>query len=83
MAVNQVTPFGIATSDEETIYAWHVLPLPLYLQHEKRLLEQAEGYCDDITASESFRLLKADPEAKVILYCTFSPHLSRQRADVM
>ena len=69
IVVNQVTPFNISTSDTEHLYAWHVLPLPIYSQHEDQLLKQPAGFCDDISKSESFRILKDDPDAKVILYC--------------
>jgi len=68
-AANQVTPFTIQTPDEERLYVWHVLPLPVYNRHETRLLAQAPGFCNDITTSESFRLLKEDPDARVLIFC--------------
>ena len=37
---NQVTPFTLKTSDGESIYAWHILPLKLYGEH----LEGLTGY---------------------------------------
>ncbi|KAL6829339.1 alpha/beta-hydrolase [Trichoderma sp. SZMC 28015] len=43
-AKNQVTPFGLQTSDGETIYAWHIMPLPLYLQHETTVATQDLGF---------------------------------------
>ncbi|CAK7221247.1 hypothetical protein SBRCBS47491_004463 [Sporothrix bragantina] len=67
-ARNQVTSFHIPTEDGESIHAWHVLPLPVYRQHEEALQVQQTGHCADITASESFRILKDDPSAKLILY---------------
>lgn len=66
--MNQVTPFGLKTSDNETLYSWHILPLPLYIRNEEALLKQTPGYQDDVTTAESFRLLKDDPKAKLILY---------------
>lgn len=66
---NQVTPFGLKTSDDETIYAWHIMPLPLYLQNEAVVSKQVLGYSEDFTATESFRLLKEDPEARLVLTC--------------
>ncbi|KAK5992499.1 Lysophosphatidylserine lipase ABHD12-like protein [Cladobotryum mycophilum] len=66
-AKNQVTPFGLKTSDGETIYAWHILPLPLYLQHEATVATQDLGFIQDFTKTESFRLLKSDSEARLIL----------------
>ncbi|UKZ48790.1 hypothetical protein TrVGV298_003022 [Trichoderma virens] len=66
-AKNQVTPFGLQTSDGETIYAWHIMPLPLYLQHETTVATQDMGFCNDFTQTESFRLLASDPEARLII----------------
>ncbi|KAL7811830.1 Alpha/Beta hydrolase protein [Trichoderma gracile] len=66
-AKNQVTPFELQTSDGETIYAWHILPLPLYLQHETTVATQDVGFCNDFTQTESFRLLSSDPEARLII----------------
>lgn len=69
VAENQVTPFGLVTADGETLYAWHVMPLPLYLRHEAVISSQPTGYCQDFTAAESFRLLKEDPDSRLVLYC--------------
>lgn len=63
-----MTPFGLKTPDNETLYSWHILPLPLYIQNEKALLKQTPGYQEDVTTAESFRLLKDDPKSKLILY---------------
>ncbi|CEJ85289.1 hypothetical protein VHEMI03725 [[Torrubiella] hemipterigena] len=67
-AKNQVSPFGLKTTDGETLYAWHILPLPIYLQNEELLVNEPTGYIQDITQATSFRLLKEDPKAKLILY---------------
>ncbi|VUC35805.1 unnamed protein product [Clonostachys rosea] len=67
-ARNQVTPFKLNTSDGERLYAWHLLPLPLYLQNEASLAAQTPGLADDVTTTESFRLLKHDPEARLVLH---------------
>ncbi|CAK7269585.1 hypothetical protein SEPCBS119000_003643 [Sporothrix epigloea] len=67
-AKNQVTSFHLPTEDGESIHAWHVLPLPVYRQHEAVLQTQPLGHCADVTASESFRILKDDPSAKLIVY---------------
>lgn len=64
-----MTPFSIPTADGETLYAWHILPLPLYLQNEAALEAQAPGFCESFTQTESFRLLKEDPESRLVLYC--------------
>ncbi|CAK7221202.1 hypothetical protein SCUCBS95973_004414 [Sporothrix curviconia] len=67
-ARNQVTSFHLPTEDGESIHAWHILPLPVYRQHEEALQVQQTGHCADVTASESFRILKEDPTAKLIVY---------------
>ncbi|KAF4124917.1 LOW QUALITY PROTEIN: abhydrolase domain-containing protein 12 [Geosmithia morbida] len=72
-ARNQVTPFQLGTADGETIYAWHILPLPTYLQNEDALSVGSPAFAQDVTQTESFKLLKEDPEAKVILNCGFIP----------
>ncbi|TQV96439.1 abhydrolase domain-containing protein [Cordyceps javanica] len=59
---NQVTPFALKTTDQESIYAWHILPLPLYYKNEDRLAAQPSGLAADITKSEAFWLLKSDPD---------------------
>ncbi|SPQ24590.1 f0ecaa5f-2b09-4c8b-8d2c-b1ecef185439 [Thermothielavioides terrestris] len=66
-AKNQVTPFHITTADNLTLYAWHILPMTLYAQHESKLVSQPTGFCPDITATENFRLLRDDPTAKLII----------------
>ncbi|RQM08833.1 hypothetical protein DH86_00002974 [Scytalidium sp. 3C] len=68
-AKNQVTPFNITTPDHETIYAWHILPLGLYAQHEYELLQEPSGCVEDITRTKAFELLKNDPESRLIISC--------------
>ncbi|KAI6081014.1 alpha/beta-hydrolase [Hypoxylon rubiginosum] len=67
-ARNQVTAFSLNTVDGQTIYSWHILPLPTYLKHEHKLQAQQPGFSDDITKTASFRLLKDDPEARLVIY---------------
>ncbi|PNH44317.1 hypothetical protein VD0004_g3332 [Verticillium dahliae] len=67
-ATGQVTPFFLKTPDEVELYAWHIAPLPLYLQNEEALSTQKPGVSEDITATESFRVLKEDPKARVVVY---------------
>lgn len=66
-AQNQVTPFTLSTPDQESIYAWHILPLPLYYKNENTLAVQSSGLVADITTSEAFRLLKGDVDAKLVI----------------
>jgi abhydrolase domain-containing protein 12 len=68
-ASNQVTPFFLQTPDAETIYAWHIMPLPLYLQHESTLsIQEPASSSKNFTTTDSFRLLKEDPDARLVLY---------------
>lgn len=65
---NQVTPFRLTTPDGETLHAWHVLPLETYRKHQEELREEPTGLCLDITERLSFKLLKDDPDARLVLY---------------
>ncbi|KAK8064490.1 hypothetical protein PG994_007128 [Apiospora phragmitis] len=67
-ARNQVTPFSIQTADGETLYAWHVLPLRAYLKNEDKLQAQPAGFAEDVTSTESFRMLREDPDARLVVY---------------
>jgi pimeloyl-ACP methyl ester carboxylesterase len=70
---NQVTPFSLTTADNQTLYAWHILPLPLYAQHEATLSTHPTGFSNNITTTQNFRLLRDDPTAKLIISCTSPP----------
>ncbi|KAI0468562.1 Alpha/Beta hydrolase protein [Xylaria cf. heliscus] len=65
-AKNQVTPFTLVSGDE-SLYAWHVLPLKSVLKHEDRLQTTPVGHSDNITATESFKILKEDPDAQLVI----------------
>lgn len=45
------------------------MPLPLYLQNEASIATQTPGLAPDVTSTEAFRLLKEDPEARLIVSC--------------
>ncbi|KAM7207904.1 Alpha/Beta hydrolase protein [Naviculisporaceae sp. PSN 640] len=66
-AKNQVTPFNLKTSDGETIYAWHVLPLQLYGKHQDELVAQPVGQSPDITKTLNFKLLKENPNSRLVI----------------
>ncbi|KAI1333857.1 alpha/beta-hydrolase [Xylariaceae sp. FL0016] len=66
-ATNQVTPFSLSSVDGESIYAWHILPLATYLEHEEKLQAQPSGFSHDITKTESFKVLKDDPDARLVI----------------
>ena len=65
---NQVSPFSIKTSDGERLYAWHILPIELYRKHELPLVAEPIGFVSDITSRLAFRLLRDDPEARLIIH---------------
>lgn len=46
-AQGQVTPFGVKTADGESLYAWHVMPLGLWAEHDDEVLKQREQGADD------------------------------------
>lgn len=68
---NQITPFNFSTPDGETIYAWHVMPLGLYAKYESEILQQPSGCAKDITKTKAFRLLRGDPDSRLIINCEF------------
>ncbi|KAI0877764.1 Alpha/Beta hydrolase protein [Hypoxylon argillaceum] len=65
-ARNQVTPFTLP-SGNESLYAWHILPLRSLLKHEDRLRSELTGYSNNITESASFKILKDDPDAQLVI----------------
>ena len=66
----QVTPFTLATPDDETLQVWHILPLDIYVRHETALTAELHqsGNVPDITKTPSFDLLRDDSSARVVLY---------------
>lgn len=65
-AKGQVRPFNLSTPDGEVLYGWHILPINIYAQHEPDL-----GSADPTINSRT--LLENDPNARVIVNCTFHP----------
>ncbi|KAH8594701.1 Alpha/Beta hydrolase protein [Bisporella sp. PMI_857] len=66
-AKNQITPFRFTTPDHEDIYAWHVLPLAVYVKHESGLLQEPSGFVKDITERKAFKILRDDPSSHLII----------------
>ena len=64
-----MTPLNISTSDGETLFAWHILPIGLYAKHEEELLAETTWLSDDVTERKGFQLLVDDPESKLIILC--------------
>jgi abhydrolase domain-containing protein 12 len=65
---NQATPFSIKSSSGGTLYAWHILPIELYRQHEPALIAEPTGFVLDITSRFAFKLLRDDPDARLIIH---------------
>ncbi len=65
---NQVTPFNIKSGGSENLYAWHILPEEVYRKHEQELHGEPSGFVPDITTRLAFRLLRDDPDARLIIH---------------
>ena len=64
---NQVTPFHIATNDGEKLFAWLIAPLGVYARHADEFIQEQSGV-EDIEEKLAFKLLKNDPEARLLIY---------------
>ena len=64
----QTTPFAIKSSAGGPLYAWHILPVELYRQHEAALLAEPSGFASDVTSRFAFKLLRDDPDARLIIH---------------
>ncbi|VUC24949.1 unnamed protein product [Clonostachys rosea] len=67
-AHNQVTPFYIPTPDGERLHSWHILPLAAYIDNQPELLAQESGLVDRFEETLNFKLLKNNPNARLVLY---------------
>ncbi|KAL8898784.1 MAG: hypothetical protein Q9207_006525 [Kuettlingeria erythrocarpa] len=65
---NQVIPFHIRSSDGALLYAWHIIPIELYRRHERDLLAEPAGLVSDVSSRMAFKLLRDDPEARLIIH---------------
>ncbi len=66
-AENQVTPFHIATKDGHRLFTWLVTPLGVYARYLNEFVTEQPGV-EDITDKLAFRLLRDDPEARLLIY---------------
>ncbi|KAL2369227.1 hypothetical protein RJZ57_006376 [Blastomyces gilchristii] len=65
---SQVQPFNIRTPDNETLYAWHIIPPQLFKESEAAFLANpSSGPAEDITKTTAFKLLAQDPNARVVI----------------
>jgi abhydrolase domain-containing protein 12 len=68
---NQATPFHITTDDDVILHVWHVLPLGAYWRNYEELIRQglpAGSSSVEFTQTLNFRLLRDDPEARLVIY---------------
>lgn len=65
---NQATPFSIQSSIDGTLFAWHILPIESYREHEISLVAEPSGFASDITSRLAFKLLRDDPDARLIIH---------------
>ena len=65
---SQTAPFFIKSSTGGMLYAWHILPIELYRQHESALVAEPTGFALDFTSRFTFRLLRDDPDARLIIH---------------
>ena len=65
---SQTTPFFVQSSTGNSLYAWHILPIELYRRHESALIAEPPGFAEDITSRFAFKLLRDDPEARLIIH---------------
>jgi hypothetical protein len=45
------------------------LPVDAYLDHEREIAREPGGPADDFTTSIGYKLLKEDPESRIVINC--------------
>lgn len=45
------------------------MPMGLYAKHESEILKQPSGCAEDITKTKAFKLLRDDPDSRLIINC--------------
>ena len=64
---NQVQAFKIETPDSESLYAWHVLPLGVYIKHEQVFRKAPPGLAADVTKTKAFEQLTRDKDSRLAI----------------
>lgn len=64
-------PFNISTPDGEVLFAWHILPLALYIKHESLLSQEPVGLAENIEQTMAFKLLATDPDSRLVINCLY------------
>ncbi|KAF2472715.1 alpha/beta-hydrolase [Lindgomyces ingoldianus] len=65
---NQVARFRIPTQDGERLFAWLIAPLGVYAEHAEEFINEKSGVDGDIEDKMAFKLLRDDPEARLLVY---------------
>ncbi|ORY18935.1 Alpha/Beta hydrolase protein [Clohesyomyces aquaticus] len=68
MTQNQVTPFRIPTIDGERLFTWLIVPLGIYARDLDDFVTEKSGVHGNIEEKLAFRLLRDDPEARLLVY---------------
>lgn len=73
-APGQVTPFRIKKTDGDSLYAWHVMPLGAYSDHEEQAIEQmrARTLEQNFDLTELSKKLLKDQESRLVINCASS-----------
>lgn len=50
------------------MYAWHILPIELYRQHEAGLIAEPSAIAASFESRLAFKLLQEDPEARLVIH---------------
>ncbi|KAF2274915.1 uncharacterized protein EI97DRAFT_434818 [Westerdykella ornata] len=66
-AKGQVQPFYLNTTDRETLFCWHVLPLDVYLENEDEIVRKAGGVSENLKETVGYKLLMRDPDGRVVV----------------
>ncbi|CAI9632001.1 unnamed protein product [Alternaria burnsii] len=63
---NQVVPFRITSKDGERLFAWLIAPLGVYARDADAFIQEKTG--TDVEHTLAWRLLRDDPEARLLIY---------------
>ncbi|CAN9345493.1 unnamed protein product [Alternaria alternata] len=63
---NQVVPFRITSKDGERLFAWLIAPLGVYARNSDAFIQEKTG--TDVEHTLAWRLLRDDPEARLLIY---------------
>ena len=63
---NQVVPFRITSKDGQRLFAWLIAPLGVYARNSDAFIQEKTG--TDVEHTLASRLLRDDPEARLLIY---------------